>query len=127
MPSTQIMQCGRLVEARFTNWVTCAELALEDFFDQLVVPVPARMFVDDRYEEVSIQQGLEDARSSVATHCLARRRGQLVENGGRQHELRDFLRLPVEDLLQEVAGDGVTEHVGSTDRRQPVGRRPHRE
>src|SRR3954447_25700290 len=108
MPSTQIMPCRRLVEARFTNWVTCVELALEDFFDQLVVPVPARMCVDDRYEEVSAEQGLEDARSSVASHCLARRRRQLVKNGGRQHALRDFRRLPVEHLLQEVAGNGLT-------------------
>ena len=104
----QEMPCGRLVQSCLTNRVAGVQLGLQDFLDQLVVPVRAGVFVDDGDEQVGVEQVLEEARGSIAAHRLARRHRQLVEHGGRQHEVDDFLRLTVEDLFHEVAGNRLT-------------------
>jgi hypothetical protein len=57
--------------------------------------------------------GLEHLGRARAAHSGTGRYRKLIRNRGGRHELDDLGRLPVEDLRQEVVGDGMTAHESS--------------
>ena len=120
------MSRGGLVQARLTTRVAGVQLGLEHFLDQLVVAVLAGLRIDDCDEQMGVEQRFEDARVLVAGQSGACGERQLVEHGGREHEVDDVRGLSIEHLLEEVTGYRPAVHLGTVDR-GASGRRAHGE
>ena len=74
--------------------------------EEVVVAVPPALVVERDDEEVLALEGLEHRLTvGPAGQRVAETAGQLVEHGGVEQERADLVRLPVQDLLDEVVED----------------------
>ncbi len=99
--------------------VAAMQLGLEDLFDQLVVAIGGSLVVQGRHEHVGAVRQLEEGGRPRAAQSGAGGHRQFVEDRGGQHEVDDFGRLAVEDLVQEEPGHAMAMQVhpaGSTNR-----------
>ena len=74
--------------------------------EQVVIPVPPALVVERDDEQVLALEGLEHRLTVGATgQGVAEASGQLVEHGAVEQERANLVRLPVQDLLDEVVED----------------------
>ena len=74
--------------------------------EEVVVAVPPALVVERDDEQVLALEGLEHRLTvGAAGQGVAETAGQLVEHGGVEQERADLVRLPVQDLLDEVVED----------------------
>ncbi len=74
--------------------------------EEVVVAVPPALVVERDDEQVLALEGLEHRLTVGPTgQGVAETAGQLVEHGGVEQERADLVRLPVQDLLDEVVED----------------------
>ena len=74
--------------------------------EEVVVAVPPALVVERDDEQVLALEGLQHRLTVGATgQGVAQTAGQLVEHGGVEQERADLVRLPVQDLLDEVVED----------------------
>ena len=100
------------------GWLAYA--GLKNLLDQLVITVGAGLVVHDRHEHVrAVDEHKHLGGSRTADGGTGRHR-KFVEDRGGQHELRDFWRLSVEDLIQEIVGDGMAAQLEPIENLPPV-------
>ena len=97
---------GRPVQVASPVGVVGGEPRAQRVGEQVVVAVPPPMVVKRDDEQVLALQGLEHPLTvGPAGQVIAETSGQLVEHGGVEEECAHVVRLPVQDLLDEVVKD----------------------
>ena len=103
------------------------QLRLQHLPDQRVVPVRTGSFVQCRHEHVPAEHQLEEVPGCRPIDSRAGRHRQFVQDGSGQHEVGYVWALPVEDLVEEIAGHRVPVQLDPAGGVAGVGRALHRE
>ena len=105
-PSCSYQAAARARHSRARSGSRALQLRAEKLREQTVIPVRTTVIVERDHERVlGLQLGERLGRVRHSEGCIAQLSRHLGQHGGREQESTPFLRLLVEDDLDQIVGD----------------------